>query len=344
MRDLLSDQHWLAASHDERRSFAEALVARLPRGFRFAQVGDVELGERRRPVATFVREGRHFALVPGGQFTVGFGGADWVPNAEELASYGASAEEYGLERSLVEAVTAATRPRRSVDVPALLVETTAEEVGWATVDPTDPDVQEAVEEMHPGPRVMTLIRSGSKLRISLLADGTVQANAAMREPTHAAVAHALAEEGFRLPTADEWEYLCSGGADTLFRWGDHAPSDRYPTDMSPEEAAWRKEWALSGGTLERPAAGFAWGFDLHRRPNALGLQIAFDPYKNELVAEADMTRGGDGGASACGGVGFFLGWLPLSSAYFDEETCRREASAPVAVGYAIGRRVLTLPR
>ena len=52
-------------------------------------------------------------------------------------------------------------------------------------------------------------------------------------------------EGFRLPTTDEWEYACSGGATTLFRWGNHCPSDEI--------------------------SEHAKGFDLHQRRNAFGL-------------------------------------------------------------------------
>jgi hypothetical protein len=28
--------------------------------------------------------------------------------------------------------------------------------------------------------------------------------------------------------------------------------------------------------------------------------------------------GGDGGSAACGGAGFFLGWLPLATSYRDD--------------------------
>ena len=160
--------------------------------------------------------------------------------------------------------------------------------------------------------------------------------------THAELSTLLARSGFRFPTSDEWEYLCGAGASTLFRWGDHVPCDRYPIDVSPREAAWRREWALSAGTLEYPPGGFAPDWALHLQPNALGLHIAWDPYKYELVAEPDTTRGGDGGGMICGGSGFFVGWLTLATSYFEEHDCRRNPADPVLSGYTVGRRVLPL--
>ncbi|MBX3170467.1 MAG: hypothetical protein KF760_23880 [Candidatus Eremiobacteraeota bacterium] len=51
----------------------------------------------------------------------------------------------------------------------------------------------------------------------------------------------LASQGFRLPSADEWEYACAAGSRTLFHWGDHVPCDWYPVDPArqlPVEPDW----------------------------------------------------------------------------------------------------------
>lgn len=98
----------------------------------------------------------------------------------------------------------------------------------------------------------------------------------------------LEAEGFRLPTSDEWEWACGAGARTFFRWGDDCPADDHP---------------------------HAPGFDLHRRPNAFGLTVAWDPYKPEVVAEPELLRGGDGGGAMCGGLSDFYGWIPLATAF-----------------------------
>jgi hypothetical protein len=124
--------------------------------------------------------------------------------------------------------------------------------------------------------------------------------------------------------------------------GDHVPCDRYPTDISPAEAEWRRQWVLSLGKLACPAEGFIPDWDLHRRPNRFGIYIASNPYHPELVAEPELMRGGDSGTAICGGVGFFEGWLPLATAYFEDSSCRRDPQAPILMGHTVGRRVLPL--
>lgn len=154
----------------------------------------------------------------------------------------------------------------------------------------------------------------------------------------------MSEAGFRFPTSDEWEYACGGGGgDTLFRWGDHVPCDRYPIDVSPEERAWRRERVLSAGRLEYPEGGFASDWDFHRGPNAFGLLIASNPYHSELVAEPGISRGGDGGCMICGGVGYFVGWLTLATAYFEEDACKYDPDQAFTPGYTVARRALPLP-
>ena len=134
--------------------------------------------------------------------------------------------------------------------------------------------------------------------------------------THASLLAALAAEGMRLPTSDEWEFLCGAGAQTLFRWGDHTPGHCYPTD--------RGDWTR------------------HREPNALGLHIAEDPYRYEVVMEPTHRRGGDGGSSICGGAGFFMGWLPLASAFFDQYGSTAPGDGVLQSGFSFARRVLPL--
>ena len=109
----------------------------------------------------------------------------------------------------------------------------------------------------------------------------------------------LQKQGFSLPTADEWAYLCGGGCRTLFPWGDGMDYSMHLHHFeSPEDE-------------DKP-------FDMEE-PNFFGVSIAYDPYMREVVkAEQFTTCGGDGGRSICGGLGIFLGFLPCSPHYKPE--------------------------
>lgn len=145
----------------------------------------------------------------------------------------------------------------------------------------------------------------------------------------------------RLPTCDEWDWACGAGAATLFRWGDDCPTDFYPGDTSPEHARLRKEWVHSGGKFEFEPPPATWAE--HERPNAFALQIAMNPYHVDLVADGPRTLGGDGGGNICGGAGFFLGWLPLATAFRAPDGGGwSEPAANVADGYCRLRRVIPL--
>lgn len=98
---------------------------------------------------------------------------------------------------------------------------------------------------------------------------------------------ALAAQGLRMPSPDEWEHACGAGVNTLFRWGNDCPLDRMPFDCKAGP---------------------------HKRLNAFGLRIAYDTYRAELSADTTVVHGGDGGEAECGGYGFLLGWLPLATA------------------------------
>ena len=104
----------------------------------------------------------------------------------------------------------------------------------------------------------------------------------------------LQKQGFSLPTADEWAYLCGGGGRTLFPWGDgldYFLRLHWFEDMDEDE--------------NRP-------YDMEE-PNFFGLSIAYDPNMREVVQTDRLTTcGGDGGCNICGRLGPFLGFLPCS--------------------------------
>ncbi|MEK6234181.1 MAG: SUMF1/EgtB/PvdO family nonheme iron enzyme [Planctomycetales bacterium] len=305
----------------------------LPSGFAFDTIAKHQLASQANAIGLFEFEGAGFVLLPGGEIQLGFDASLWEPMPEERESWKHTAEEYGLPPDPAEYVARVTRPPFVVEMPALLVETQANEVGWTRISNDDPIAQKMIAELPDAGKVATHLGDDT-VRVRRDPDGgvTCERYSALN---HEDVASALAP--FRLPTSDEWEYACGGGATSLFRWGDHVPCDRYPTDLSPEEAAWRRQWALSGGKLDYPEKGFQSDWSFHTQPNACGLCIASNPYHWELTAEPDWVRGGDGGCSICGGAGFFMGWIPLATSYCDEDFCRPEE--PIDPGYTYCRRV-----
>ncbi len=337
----LTRRRWEGSRPTEREEMMRRLAKELPAGFRLDGIRTFTTNDHAREVALFTKDDASFALIPGDEAKIGYD-ADrpWTPNADEAESWQDSAEEYDFPEDIREHIAAVTLRPRPVQVGPCLVETRAIEPAWERIGLDDPAVQWLLQE-YPEAEQVEQSRGGESTRVRRLENGDILAERSLLR-THAGLISQLAANGFRFPTSDEWEYFCGGGAPTLFRWGDHAPCNRYPSDRSPAEAAWKRDWVLSGGTLKRPAGGFEDGWALHRMPNTFGLNIAFDPYKFELVAEPGLFRGGDGGGYTCGGAGFFLGWLTLATAWMEEHTCRTDPNTPVPQGYTVGRRVLDL--
>ena len=336
-------EDWRAMDATDQTNTIKKLGANLPGEFVFQSLSEFELGGIANRVAFFSNNDALFAFIPGGTVELGFDANCWLPNPDEKESWRDTAEEYGIQATTQEHLASVTKSRRRTTIQPLLVETMAREVGWQPIAENDPRVRETFEVVSAGrSRSFTISHGDDQVRAYIADNASIVTEQIIEDLTHSTLSKALAENGFRCPSMDEWEYLCSAGALTLFRWGDHAPCDRYPTDLSIEEAKWRRLWVASGGQLPYPEAGFVSDWTYHTRPNAFGLILAHNPYKQELVHEENMTRGGDGGCAICGGAGFFAGWLPLASAFWDQDFCLLDGEGRISPGYTIGRRVFEL--
>jgi hypothetical protein len=334
---------WEALTRAQQVDFGERLAARATRDLAFLGLRPVSFGARERDAAFLSFGGRKFVFVPRANAFLGFDAARWTPSKMELQSWRSSAEEYGISETISDHVDRVTTKLRPFSFPPMLVEVEPVELGWRAPRKNEPAVERALDTARKSGAGVHFFSDGSnkEVRVTRESDGRLKAEVG-EEISHATHCAELARDGMRLPTFDEWEYLCGAGAPTLFRWGDHAPCNRYPTDLSPAEAEWNRRWALSGGRLEPPETQFERDWIQHVVPNAHGLLIARNPYNVELVAEPNVYRGGDCGASICGGVGFFLGWLTLASAYFDTQASRYEADSDLYPGFVFARRVLDL--
>ena len=126
---------------------------------------------------------------------------------------------------------------------------------------------------------------------------------------------------FTLPTEDEWEYLCNGGTRTLFRWGDTL------SDVMTE-------------IFQVGAVGETRENTILEQPNMLGLFIAYDSYKNEIIDNTSYTKGGDGGCSLCGGDGAIY-VLPCYTAFYRHPV--NERCPGLLKNYFCYRRIIRLP-
>jgi hypothetical protein len=100
-------------------------------------------------------------------------------------------------------------------------------------------------------------------------------------------------QGYRFPTSDEWEYACSGGARTFFRWGDSWPTIRWEPRSQRGVSEWRDDL----------------------KPNAFGLLIGQDPWELEYCTEPNVLRGGDGGTACSAGAGLIEEWVTFATPY-----------------------------
>jgi hypothetical protein len=286
MDAVRSLRRWDTLTTHAQEALARAIGERLPATFAFVGISSCALAEHQHQIASFdyLPDETHdlhatirFALLPGDEVTLGYDRErPFAPDADHLASWQAFARPWlhdphaDLQAYLSQWLT----PLRHVTIPPFLLETAA--VPLEVPIPIG-------EQVYPY---------------------TLSAT-----PTYRTTEAAVSAEGFRLPTPDEWEYACSAGARTLWRWGDWCPSV--------------KVWETASPPVGTPA------WDLHLRPNAFGLQIARAPEAWEFTATLGRMRGGDGGNSLQ--TEAFIQWLTLASSF--DMRWEEDADAAVYGGY-----------
>ena len=283
--------------HQMETAEKQALMERLAARYAMAFLGLHTFDRWGQSCATgvFEKDGREFVFVPGNTVTLGWDhfAAGLDPDSrEELDEL---FREWEIEQSPEALIRESMAPVRQATIGPMLVGRKLEELCWEPVKMNDPRVTAHPDwlkkfrdfawsdleslTLHQSARIERM-KSGFHIWIYNRTD-------------YDTLLAGLEQQGFSLPTADEWAYLCGGGCRTLFPWGDGMDYSMHLHHFESLEDE------------DKP-------FDMEG-PNFFGLSIAYDPYMREVVkAEQFTTCGGDGGRSICGGLGIFLGFLPCS--------------------------------
>ena len=283
--------------HQMETAEKQALMERLAARYAMAFLGLHTFDRWGQSCTTgvFEKDGREFVFVPGDTVTLGWDhfAAGLDPDSRE--ELGELFREWEIEQSPEALIRESMAPVRQATIGPMLVGRKLEELCWEPVKMNDPRVTAHPDwlkkfrdfawsdleslTLHQSARIERM-KSGFQIWIYNRTD-------------YDTLLAGLEQQGFSLPTADEWAYLCGGGCRTLFPWGDGMDYSMHLHHFeSPEDEG--KPFDMEG-------------------PNFFGLSIAYDPYMREVVkAEQFTTCGGDGGRSICGGLGIFLGFLPCS--------------------------------
>ena len=242
----------------------------------------------------FKKDGREFVFVPGDTVILGWEQFAAGLNQESREELEYLFREWEMERDPTELIGESMAPVRRAAIGPMLVGRELEEINWEPVKLDDPRLRpEWLEDFR---QFALTDRNSLTLvgRARFERDGDSWQASLYLEVDYPDFQNRLQKQGFSLPTADEWAYLCGGGCRTLFPWGDGL------------DYSMRLHWFENMDEDEnRP-------YDMEE-PNFFGLSIAYDPYMREVVqADRLTTCGGDGGCNICGGLGPFLGFLPCS--------------------------------
>ena len=292
MNEKLSRPQFNQMDTTEKQTLMESLAARYD--MTFLGLHTFDRWGQSCTTGIFKKDGREFVFVPGDTVTLGWEQFAVGLNQESREELEYLFREWEMERDPEEMIRESMAPVRQVAIGPMLVGRELEEINWEPVKLEDPRLRsEWLEDFR---QFALTDRDSLTLagRARFERDSDSWQVSLYHEVDYLDFQNRLQKQGFSLPTADEWAYLCGGGCRTLFPWGDgldYSMRLRWFEDMDEDE--------------NRP-------YDMEE-PNFFGLSIAYDPYMREVVqADRLTTCGGDGGCNICGGLGPFLGFLPCS--------------------------------
>mgnify|MGYP000659324469 CR=1 FL=1 len=292
MNEKLSRPQFNQMDTTEKQTLMESLAARYD--MTFLGLHTFDRGGQSFTTGISKIDGREFVFVPGDTVTLGWEQFAVGLNQESWEELEYLFREWEMERDPEEMIRESMAPVRQVAIGPMLVGRELEEINWEPVKLEDPRLRsEWLEDFR---QFALTDRDSLTLagRARFERDSDSWQVSLNHEVDYLDFQNRLQKQGFSLPTADEWAYLCGGECRTLFPWGDgldYSMRLRWFEDMDEDE--------------NRP-------YDMEE-PNFFGLSIAYDPYMREVVqADRLTTCGGDGGCNICGGLGPFLGFLPCS--------------------------------
>ena len=293
MNEKLSRPQFNQMDTTEKQTLMESLAARYD--MTFLGLHTFDRWGQNCTTGIFKKDGREFVFVPGDTVTLGWEQFAVGLNQESREELEYLFREWEMEpQNPEEMIRESMAPVRQAAIGPMLVGRELEEINWEPVKLEDPRLRsEWLEDFR---QFALTDRDSLTLagRARFERDSDSWQVSLYHEVDYLDFQNRLQKQGFSLPTADEWAYLCGGGCRTLFPWGDgldYSMRLRWFEDMDEDE--------------NRP-------YDMEE-PNFFGLSIAYDPYMREVVqADRLTTCGGDGGCNICGGLGPFLGFLPCS--------------------------------
>ncbi|SEW53731.1 SUMF1/EgtB/PvdO family nonheme iron enzyme [Chitinophaga arvensicola] len=270
-------------------------------------------------------KGSEFVFVPGDTVTLGLNEYPMTSaNKEQLAALNGT-----TPTETDEWLQARLSPLRTVTIAPMIVERYAQETGYLPVSPDDGRLvsdkyfKQALNDLLNSSREKYAYTVNNSFRLNK--DGQDITAFLYQPATYDELVADVANNGFRLPTEDEWEYLCGGGSRTIFPWGNEIdPTKKYrhfAADHHPDEPFFLDTF------------------------NHFGIVIANNPYHYEITMDSEwFLKAGDGGCNICGGSGLELGYLSAGTYYrdpyiFDEEMNYKEE---IAGEYTYRRRLKRL--